>query len=343
MNPSTSTVAAYCPPNSGAVKQDFASLDLDCSIQLPTPFSLDFGVLQGPISIQARLVGPGYAPVVMALGGISANRHVCDPYNAQGITQTGWWRDFAGPDCVLDTKTYRLLSFDFLPEDEDVTQVPLKITPQDQARVAQFVCDYFGIAQLHAFVGSSYGGMVALCFGALYPERVKQLIVACAAHRPHPMGTAWRSIQRKIVRFGLETQQPDRALSLARELGMTTYRTPQEFGERFAVAEPNLGSPVEEYLETRGQAFVGRMSPQRYLSLSHSIDLHQVDPRQINVPVTLIGFRQDQLVPIEEIRTLFAQLPQPRECHEFDSIYGHDAFLKEIELMSGVIHRALSN
>jgi homoserine O-acetyltransferase len=319
-------------------------LDIDCSIQLNTPFALDFTVLQGNVSIKARLVGPENAPVVLALGGISANRHVCDQVtHSQTVAQSGWWRDFAGPGKVLDTQTYRLLSFDFLPGDEDLTTPPLKITPQDQARIARLVCDYFGIEQLHAFVGSSYGGMVALCFGALYPERVKQLIVACAAHRPHPMGTAWRSIQRKIVQFGLETQQPDRALSLARELGMTTYRTPQEFGERFAVTEPALGSPVEEYLETRGQAFIGRMSPQRYLSLSHSIDLHNVDPTQIDVPVTYIGFRQDQLVPIEEIRTLVAQLPQAKECFEFDSIFGHDAFLKEIELMSGVIHRALGN
>jgi homoserine O-acetyltransferase/O-succinyltransferase len=345
VNPS-STVDACCKPNTVSECFENSYLDLDCTIQIPTPFALDYGILEGNVSVKARLAGPENAPVILALGGISANRHVFDSStHTQHAIETGWWRDFAGPGRVLDSQKFRLLSFDFLPGDELVANAPLTITPQDQARLARLICDYFGIQQLYAFVGSSYGGMVALSFGALFPEQVQQIVVACAAHRPHPMGTAWRSIQRKIVRFGLETAQPDRALSLARELGMTTYRTAQEFGERFSTETDCAERPhfaVEDYLETRGQAFIGKMTPHRYLSLSQSIDLHQVDPSQIHVPVTLIGFKQDQLVPIEEVRLLHAQLPQPRQCFEFDSIYGHDAFLKEVALMAGVLRHALN-
>lgn len=342
----SSTVDAYCHPSTVSECVEAPYLDLDCAIQIPTPLALDFITLEGDITVKARLAGPENAPVILALGGISANRHVFDqPANFLDTAETGWWRDFAGPGRVLDPQQFRLLSFDFLPGDNIVSEGPLTITPQDQARIARLICDYFGIRQLYAFIGSSYGGMVALSFGSLFPERVQQIVVACAAHRPHPMGTAWRSIQRKIVRFGLETDQPDRALSLARELGMTTYRTAEEFGERFSTATKATENPhfaVEEYLETRGQAFVGKMTPHRYLSLSQSIDLHHVDPTRIPVPVTLIGFKQDQLVPIEEVRLLYSQLPQPRHCFEFDSIYGHDAFLKEVELMSGVLYHVLN-
>lgn len=321
-------------------------VDRDCIIPLPAPLALDHIVLNHPVEIRARLLGPKHAPVVLALGGISANRHACDGFNtAENQAATGWWRETVGPGLPLNTQTYRVLSFDFFPGDADLQGEATHVTTHDQARIASLVCDYFGIERLHAFVGSSYGGMIALSFGALYPERVNHLVVACAAHRPHAMGTAWRSIQRKIVRFGLETRQPERALSLARELGMTTYRTPQEFSKRFSYV-PSEESPeqpfeVETYLETRGQAFIGKMSPERYITLSKSIDLHYVEPAAVQVPVSLIGFRQDQIVPIDEIRYLHQHLPKPLNYFEFDSIYGHDAFLKESQILGDVLKTLL--
>jgi homoserine O-acetyltransferase len=351
--------------------------DRDEWVTLPAGFPLDVGALTHPAFVRARLVGPKDAPVVLVLGGISANRHVCDSPDGP----SGWWRELTTTDRALSPTRYRLLSFDFFPGNAQpqgaeelsapnnlslsaqvsdappinpVDSVSLAfVTSRDQARVAEQVCEHFGIPVLHALIGASYGGMVALQFSALFPQRVQRLLVACAAHRPHPMGTAWRSIQRKIVRFGLETQQPDRALSLARELGMTTYRTATEFGERFGPSTlsqtPDALSSdvslsqgeVETYLETRGQAFIGRMTPERYLLLSQSIDLHTVDPATISVPITLVACRQDQLVPIEEVQRLHEALPASGEFLAFDSIYGHDAFLKEVTLVSDTIHRIL--
>lgn len=340
-------VQADCCPSLPPGDGETAILDLDCTIHLPTPLKLDYTVLEGDICIQARLVGPPDAPVLLALGGISANRNVCDP---KADEKTGWWRELVGSGQVLDTQRYRVLSFDFFPGDADLENGPRNITTADQAKIARLVCDYFNIERLHAFIGSSYGGMIGLSFAAQFPERLNHLIVACAAHRPHPMGTAWRSIQRKIVRLGLEIQQPDRALSLARELGMTTYRTHQEFAHRFSTQPNELQTAsgdhrfeVEDYLETRGQAFIGKMSPERYLTLSKSIDLHQVNPADIQTPVSLIGFRQDQIVPIDEIRFLHQHLPKPLNYFEFDSLYGHDAFLKESGFLSDVLRNILNH
>ena len=342
----TLAIQAGCSPSLPQGDLEKSVLDLDCTIQLPTPLKLDYTVLEGDIKIKARLLGPQDAPVLLALGGISANRHVCD---VKADAQPGWWRELAGPGQILDTRAYRLLSFDFFPGDADLDGAPQNITTADQAKIARQVCDYFGIERLHAFIGSSYGGMIGLSFAAQFPERLNHLIVACAAHRPHPMGTAWRSIQRKIVRLGLEIEQPERALSLARELGMTTYRTSQEFAHRFS-ALPKAGQTesgehrfeVEDYLETRGRAFIGKMSPYRYLTLSKSIDLHHVNPADIQVPVSLIGFRQDQIVPIDEIRFLHQHLPSPLNYFEFDSLYGHDAFLKESRFLGDVLKSILT-
>jgi homoserine O-acetyltransferase len=44
--------------------------------------------------------------------------------------------------------------------------------------------------------------------------------------------------------------------------------------------------------------------------------------------VTAIAVREDQLVPVADMRAMCARLPQAR-LHEISSVYGHDAFLKE--------------
>jgi homoserine O-acetyltransferase len=71
------------------------------------------------------------------------------------------------------------------------------------------------------------------------------------------------------------------------------------------------------------------MSPQRFLSLSASIDRHKVDPTRIATPALLIGANSDQLVTSEQMRSLAARLGGPAELHLLDCLYGHDMFLKE--------------
>src|SRR5688572_23345804 len=76
--------------------------DKELRIPLPTAFELDFIRLTRPATLKARLVGPENAPVILVLGGISADRHVCD--SETGVT--GWWQDVAGSGKALDTDQY---------------------------------------------------------------------------------------------------------------------------------------------------------------------------------------------------------------------------------------------
>jgi len=46
------------------------------------------------------------------------------------------------------------------------------------------------------------------------------------------------------------------------------------------------------------------------------------------VPTTAVAVREDQLVPVTDMRRLVARLANAR-LHEISSVYGHDAFLKE--------------
>jgi homoserine O-acetyltransferase len=125
---------------------------------------------------------------------------------------------------------------------------------------------------------------------------------------------------------------------------MSTYRSSEEFEARFDAPptrdNERFAFPVEKYLFARGTDFAERHSPEAVLCLSESIDLHQVDATRIFVPTTIVAIREDQLVPLTDLRGLAARLPVAK-LHEISSIYGHDAFLKESDQLRGIFSVAL--
>jgi homoserine O-acetyltransferase len=301
------------------------------------------GRLHG-VRIAWRLAGAANAPVVCALGGISAGRRVC-------LDDQGWWREIAGPERPLDTNRLRILSFDYLGGSGESTgprhgEAFPSISSYDQAELLLRLLNHLGIKALRAIAGGSYGGMVALAFGERYPERAGRLIVLCAADRPHPLATAWRCVQREIVRLTLAGGRAADGLKLARALAMSNYRSAEELGARFA-GPPALEAdrfvfPVERYLMGRGSDYAARHRPESFLCLSESIDLHRVDASRIFVPTVAVAVREDQLVPLADVRGMVARLGAGR-LHEISSIYGHDAFLKESQQLRGVIAAALES
>jgi homoserine O-acetyltransferase len=346
-------------------------------LDVPGEVSLYHGGRLSGIRVAWRLAGPANAPVVCALGGISANRRVFDQENPK----QGWWSEVVGPGQALDAERFRVLSFDYLGGSAETTgpgratlaAVPVaavvsspagvdssaaandfaheagsaafpNISTYDQAELLVRLLNNLGLKSLRAIVGGSYGGMVALAFGERYPERVSRLVVIGAADRTHPMATAWRSVQRQVLRFAVECGRPKEGLKLARALAMSTYRSAEEFEARFDGAPTRDGErfafPVEQYLFARGNDFAERHHPEAILCLSESIDLHHVDATRIFVPTTIVAIREDQLVPLTDLRGLAARLPVAK-LHEISSIFGHDAFLKESDQLRGIFAVAL--
>lgn len=294
-------------------------------------FELHHGGRLPSVELTWRLEGDPSRPVVATLGGISANRCA---YSADQ-PGAGWWEGVVGPGRALDAGAFCLLGFDYLGTGEGAdsgSRLP-PVSSRDQARLLALVCDALAIPSLAAIVGASYGGMVALAFAQVFPERVERIVVISAAHRSSPLSTAWRSVEREIVRLGLAHADGAAGLRLARALAMATYRTRQEFDQRFS-GDPEVGVdrawfPVERYLLSRGDAYVSKISAGAFITLSESIDLHVVHPEDIRVPATLVAIREDQLVPLDDMRELASRLAGEVSLHEIGSLYGHDAFLKE--------------
>jgi len=273
----------------------------------------------GWLEARGRLVGPSEGPATIVLGGISAGRRLCPDE-----TGSGWWPGVAGSGGALDPAKRRLLSVDFLGEEAG----PFP-SIADQAEAVLALADAAGLDRF-SLVGASYGGVIALEIAVRAPERVRKVDVLCAAARPNPMTTAWRSIQRETVRLAVEAGCGARGVDLARRLAMTTYRTAEEFTGRFTDPAPGGrdAQGVEAYLAARGAEYAESTSPDRFLALSDSMDSADVAVERITAPVRFAAFDSDQLVRLADIQATAGRIGSA-SVTVIETLYGHDGFLKE--------------
>jgi homoserine O-acetyltransferase len=148
-----------------------------------------------------------------------------------------------------------------------------------------------------------------------------------------------------MVRYAIKQGDGAEGLRLARALAMATYRSSDEFSQRFS-GEPQLVDgrfqfPVESYLLSRGDAYAASYIPEAFVCLSESIDLHRVDATKITTPSTLVAVREDQLVPFADMESMHSQLAGPSKLIAISSLYGHDAFLKETDRIDNILGSAL--
>lgn len=292
---------------------------------------------QRRVELRYECLGDAALPAVLVAGGISAGRHVAA---SDAFPLPGWWDTQVGEGRALDPSRHCIVAIDWLGAD-GLLDAP--IDPADQADAIAALLDALGIERLAGFVGCSYGAMVGLQFAARHPARLARLVAVSGTHRAHPYASAWRALQRRAVALGaLQCDERD-GLSLARQLAILSYRTPGEFDARFGPARVVGGLvrvEAEDYLDHCASKYVAATSATAFLRLSESIDLQDVDPACIRVPVTVAAVEEDRLVPVGDAFALVERLPVAR-LHVLRSLYGHDAFLKEHAAIGGVLGEAL--
>lgn len=102
----------------------------------------------------------------------------------------GWWEDMIGPGKALDTRRFFVISANYVGGCYGSTG-PRSINPAtgqpwgssfpavsaaDQADLNARLLDSLGIEQLHAVIGPSVGGLLALTFATRMPQRVRVVI-----------------------------------------------------------------------------------------------------------------------------------------------------------------------
>ena len=275
-------------------------------------------------AIEGRIEGPEDAPAILVLGGISSGKALTG--------DGGWWPGVAGPGGALDPARFRLISADFL-----ITGVEGFPSAGEQANALLGLIAGWEVSRFH-IVGASYGGSIGLAIAQAAPDRVSGITCISAAHRSDPLATAWRSIQREIAEFGLRNGDGAGALDLARRLAMTTYRTRDELRLRFRDPAPGTrdANGVTTWLEAAGAKYAAKTAPEHFLALSCALDAVDLDPSKIAVPVHYIAVEDDLLVPLAHMEEAAERTPDSR-LTVIRSIYGHDAFLKEVEAMNALI------
>jgi homoserine O-acetyltransferase len=263
---------------------------------------------------------------------------------------------------------------------------------EDVANAAHAVVASLGIERLACLIGCSMGGMSALAYMLLHPGSVRAHVSVDTAPQAQPFAIAIRSLQREAIRLDPQWNEgrydiqpapgtagagrtraadthaaardgnyPDIGMSIARKLGVITYRSAMEWNGRFARIrlDPEqrdddpfgLEFQVESYLEGHARRFVRTFDPNSYLYLSRASDWFDIAEyghgsvreglRRIHLEQALvIGVSTDILFPLEQQEQIAEGLRAAGAQVEFvalDSPQGHDAFLVDIDNYSRAI------
>ena len=350
---------------------------------LPSPFAMKRGgALRGAhVAYETwGTLNTSRDNAVLILTGLSPSAHAAS--NAEDPSH-GWWEDMIGPGKAIDTTRWFVICMNSLGSDKGST-CPASIDPatgepyrlnfpdlslEDVANAAHALVASLGIDKLGCLIGCSMGGMSALAYMVLHPGSVRAHISVDTAPQAQPFAIAIRSLQREAIRLDPnwngghydDERYPDIGMSIARKLGVITYRSAMEWNGRFArirlEPEQREEQPfgfefqVESYLESHARRFVRTFDPTSYLYLSRASDWFDIAEygngsvleglKRIHIEQALvIGVSTDILFPLEQQEQIAEGLQAAGAHVEFvalDSPQGHDAFLVDIENYSRAI------
>lgn len=364
-------------------QQEPAMSDARQYFNLPSPFAMKRGGTLHRAHVAYETWGNLNAArdnAVLILTGLSPSAHAAS--NAQDPSH-GWWEGMLGPGNAIDTQRWFVICVNSLGSDKGST-CPASIDPatgepyrlsfpdlslEDVANAAHALVKSLGIEQLACLIGCSMGGMSALGYMVLHPTSVRAHISVDTAPQAQPFAIAIRSLQREAIRLDPNwngghydsKRYPDIGMSIARKLGVITYRSAMEWNGRFARIrldpEQREEQPfgvefqVESYLEGHARRFVRTFDPNSYLYLSRASDWFDIAEygdgsvleglKRIRIEQALvIGVSTDILFPLEQQEQIAEGLEAAGAKVEFvalDSPQGHDAFLVDIDNYSRAI------
>ncbi|MCC5941775.1 MAG: homoserine O-acetyltransferase [Balneolaceae bacterium] len=228
------------------------------------------------------------------------------------------------------------------------------ITIRDMVKFQQMLLDQLDIKGIELIIGGSLGGMQALEF-IITDNRIRSaaLIAMGKSHTPWAIGIS--HAQRTAIFSDLKWNNGDyekddapfQGIAAARMMAMITYRTPEDYNRKFGRKLQNEDGQfqVESYLNYQGEKLAKRFDALSYVSLTKSMDTHDVTRgrgsaeevlKKIAIPVEVIGINSDHLYPVYEQKEL-ARLLGNAAYSEITSDYGHDAFLIEFEQLNKII------
>jgi homoserine O-acetyltransferase len=343
---------------------------------------LDSGAEFAPVDIAYETYGALNADksnAILICHALTGDQYVASTHPMTG--KDGWWTRMVGPGKPIDPARHCIISINVMgscmgssgPASIDpITGAAYAmgfpvITIPDMVRAQALLLDHLGIETLEAVVGGSMGGMQALSWAALYPERVKSAVVIASTARHSAQNIAFHEVGRQAIMadprwnngayYGHEA--PSSGLAVARMAAHITYLSEAGLTEKFGRRLQNRDAKsfgfdadfqVESYLRYQGLSFVDRFDANSYLYITRAMDYFDLaEPHDgilarafagTKTRFCLISFDSDWLYPTAESRRIVHALNAAGAAVSFvelSSPFGHDAFLLEAPEMNRIV------
>ncbi|MBY4896683.1 homoserine O-acetyltransferase [Cupriavidus sp. AU9028] len=315
-------------------------------------------------------LNPERTNAVLVCHALNASHHVAGLY-ADDPRDVGWWDNMVGPGKPLDTNRFFVIGVNNLGSCFGSTG-PMSINPatgapfgatfpvvtvEDWVNAQARVADAFGIRQFAAVMGGSLGGMQALAWSLLYPDRLRHCIVVASTPKLSAQNIAFNEVARSAIlsdpdfhggNYYAHGVKPKRGLRVARMIGHITYLSDEDMAEKFGrelKAEDirysfDVEFQVESYLRYQGDKFAEYFDANTYLLITRALDYF--DPAlsfggdltravsQTQASFLVASFTTDWRFAPSRSRELVKALldnKRPVTYAEIDAPHGHDAFL----------------
>ena len=342
-------------------------------MQFAEPLPLQGGATLADYSLTYETYGALNADksnAVLVCHALNASHHVAGFY-ADEPDNVGWWDNMVGPGKPLDTDKFFVIGVNNLgscfgstgpmhrnpatgkPYGADFPVVTVEDWVSAQARLA----DVLGITQFAAVMGGSLGGMQALAWSMMYPDRLRHCLVIASTPKLSAQNIAFNDVARQAILtdpdyhggdFYAHGVVPKNGLRVARMVGHITYLSDDDMAEKFG-RDLRSGSyqfgygidfEIESYLRYQGDKFSTYFDANTYLLITKALDYF--DPaRQFDGDLArafaatragflLVSFTTDWRFSPERSREMVQALVANRRrvsYAEIDAPHGHDAFL----------------
>jgi homoserine O-acetyltransferase len=310
---------------------------------------------------------------VLVCHALNASHHVAGVY-ADQPKNVGWWDNMVGPGKPLDTDKFFVIGVNNLGScfgstgpmhNNPATGKPYGaafpvVTVEDWVSAQARLADQLGITQFAAVMGGSLGGMQALAWSIMHPERLRHCVVIASTPKLSAQNIAFNDVARTAILTDPEYHGgdfyehgvvPKNGLKVARMIGHITYLSDDDMAEKFGrrlrdVEDYKFGFGVdfeiESYLRYQGDKFSEYFDANTYLLITKALDYFDPARRYggdlakalagTQAKFFLASFTTDWRFSPERSREIVqALICNRREVTyaEIDAPHGHDAFLLE--------------
>ena len=311
---------------------------------------------------------------VLVCHALNASHHVAG-YYADQPKNIGWWDNMVGPGKPLDTDHFFVIGVNNLGScfgstgpmhTNPATGKPYGanfpvVTVEDWVAAQARLADVMGIQQFAAVMGGSLGGMQALAWSIMFPERLRHCVVIASTPKLSAQNIAFNDVARQAILtdpdfhggdFYAKNVVPRNGLRVARMIGHITYLSNDDMAEKFGrdlkTGEYQFGFGVdfeiESYLRYQGDKFSEYFDANTYLLITKALDYF--DPARAfggdlgkalantKADFLLVSFGTDWRFSPERSREIVQALISNQRTvsyAEIDAPHGHDAFLLDDE------------